>query len=595
MTTSKLNLKELLFNLWQNITNQRKKELVILIFLIFISSISEIISLGTIIPFLGILTNPENIYNIDSLKPIFKIFNIKESKELLFPVTLFFSATILFSGIMRFITLWFQTKLSFGIGADISVNIYKKTLFQPYSVHVSRNSSEIISSISNKVNTVISYVIMPFVTIINAIFMFVMIIGFLIFINPFIATIAFSGFGIIYGIIILLSRKKLALHSQRVSYESNQVIKVLQEGLGGIRDVLIDGTQSIYCEEYQKADLPLRRAQAGITIIGSSPRFGIEALSMILISFLALHLNNGGLVNAIPLLGSLVLGSQRLLPIMQQAYGSWSSLQGSIGSLNDILLLLNQPMPKNIEIKPNFPIQFNSLIELNNVSFQYNVNGPLILNKITIKIQKGSKVGFVGTTGSGKSTILDLIMGLLVPTEGIIKIDEIEITNSNYRSWQSHIAHVPQTIYLSDSSIIENVAFGIPKLNINKDQVVIATKKAQIHDSILQFKEGYDTNVGERGVKLSGGQRQRLGIARALYKKADVIILDEATSALDNLTEQDVMSSINQLNENLTIIIVAHRISTLKNCDKIIELSNGQVIFEGSYTDYINKTLKNNE
>jgi ATP-binding cassette subfamily B protein len=310
---------------------------------------------------------------------------------------------------------------------------------------------------------------------------------------------------------------------------------------------------------------------------------------MVLISFLALDLTRRGLDTAIPLLGSLVLGSQRLLPIMQQAYGSWTSLQGSLSSLTDILNLLNQPMPLKIDQNSIRPINFEKSIDFINVSFTYNENNSFTLNNISFNIKKGDRIGFVGTTGSGKSTILDIIMGLLVPTEGKIEIDGCPITAKNYRNWQSHIAHVPQSIFLSDSTILENIAFGVPSSKINSEEVVNAAKKAHIHDTIIELNEGYLTRVGERGIRLSGGQRQRIGIARALYKKADVIILDEATSALDNLTEQDVMSSIDQLEDNLTIIIVAHRITTLKSCDKIIELTNGQICFIGTYIDFINR------
>lgn len=591
MISDKVTLKKLLFDLWENVSARRRKQLTILILLIFLSSIAEVISLGTVIPFLGVLTNPEKVFKLQFIKPILEFLKIRSSNELLMPLTLFFSATILFSGAMRFITLWVQTKLSFAIGADISISIYQRTLFQPYSVHVSRNSSEIISSISTKVNTVISYVIMPFVTIINSIFMIFMIVGFLLYMNPIIALSAFSGFALIYGIIILISKKKLAISGQIVSNESNQVIKALQEGLGGIRDVLIDGTQSVYCEIYQKADLPLRKAQAGITIIGSSPRFGIEALSMILISFLALHLTSSadGFATAVPLLGSLVLGSQRLLPIMQQAYVSWSSMHGAVASLKDILDLLHQPLPKYSDTLSLNPILFNDKIELNNISFSYNLTSPRVLKNINLQIQKGSTVGFVGTTGSGKSTILDIIMGLLEPSEGQMKVDGIPIIENNQRSWQSHIAHVPQAIYLSDSSVLENIAFGIPKSKINLELAKEAAMKAQIHDTIETLSEGYDTKVGERGIRLSGGQRQRIGIARAIYKKADVILFDEATSALDNSTEQSVMESIGNLDKNLTIILVAHRLTTLKNCDTIIELSNGEIVFAGTYLEIIKK------
>jgi ATP-binding cassette subfamily B protein len=294
-----------------------------------------------------------------------------------------------------------------------------------------------------------------------------------------------------------------------------------------------------------------------------------------------------GIAKAIPVLGALALGAQRMLPMMQQAYASWSSIQGGQASLKDTLDLLDQPLPDYASHPSVNPLPFRNRVLLNQLSFRYSPQSPWVLKDINLHIIKGSRVGFTGTTGSGKSTLLDIVMGLLVPTEGSFEVDGQVITTSNHRAWQAHIAHVPQVIFLADSSIEENVAFGQQKNKIDHERVRRAASQAQIADTIETWPDKYQTFVGERGIRLSGGQRQRIGIARALYKQADVIIFDEATSALDNETEQAVMQAIEGLSEDLTILIIAHRLTTLRNCTQIVELADGGVRRIGSYQEIV--------
>jgi ATP-binding cassette subfamily B protein len=408
-------------------------------------------------------------------------------------------------------------------------------------------------------------------------------------VNPIIAIVAFGGFGVIYFGIIKLSRKRLLLDSQCIARESINVIKSLQEGLGGIRDVLIDGSQSVYCQIYADADQPLRRAQGSSFFISQSPRYGMEALGMLLIAGLAYVLAKqvDGVAKAIPTLGALALGAQRLLPVLQQAYSSWSNMQAGHALLYDAIELLDQPLPSyaNQPVLENLP--FRECVTIKNLSFRYSADSPWVLKHLNLSIAQGSRVGFIGTTGSGKSTLLDIVMGLLQPVEGSLEVDGHPITLTNCRNWQAHIAHVPQAIFLADSTIEENIAFGVPVYKIDSVRVKNAAKQAQISEVIDSWPQGYKTIVGERGVRLSGGQRQRIGIARALYKQADVIIFDEATSALDNETEQAVMHAIESLSKNLTVLIIAHRLTTLKNCSQIIELSGGNVNRVGSYSELV--------
>ena len=519
---------------------------------------------------------------------------MNSASQLLLPFTVIFGFAALSSGGLRLLLMWASTRLSFATGADMSISVYRRTLYQPYSVHVARNSSEIINGISSKTGTVIG-TFSSILSFISATIILLAILITLISVDPVIALTAFAGFGLLYAIIIKITQSRLVVNSQRIAHESTQVIKSLQEGLGGIRDVLIDGTQATYCQIYRNADLPSRRAQGNNLFISSSPRFALEALGMLLISGLAymLALQPNGIAKAIPVLGALALGAQRLLPMLQVAYGAWSNIKGSEASLHDALELLDQPLPDYADQPPAKPLPFHKQIELNNLSFRYTERTPQVLNTLNLAIYKGSRTGFIGVTGSGKSTLLDIVMGLLQPTEGTLAIDGQSITSDNNRAWQAHIAHVPQAIYLSDSTIEENIAFGIPKGKIDHERVKQAALKAQIADIIETWPKKYKTYVGERGIRLSGGQRQRIGIARALYKQADVIIFDEATSALDNETEQAVMQAIETLGQDLTVLIIAHRLTTLKNCDQIVELADGGIKRIGTYDEIVSKDQAN--
>ena len=582
----------LLKRLWYHISPRRRGQFMLLLVLMLLASFAEILSIGAVLPFLGVLTAPERIFEMPVAQPIIRALKLTEPKQLLLPLTIAFGLAALIAGTMRLLLLWASTRLSFATGADLSINIYRRTLYQSYAVHCARNSSEVIDGISGKANGVIYSIIVPALTLISSSVMLVAILIALLMVQPAIALVAFGGFGLIYIVIVRLTRKQLMADSKCVARESTQVIKSLQEGLGGIRDVLIDGSQETYCEIYRNADAPLRRAQGNSLFISASPRYGMEALGMLLIAALAYSLAQqvDGIAKAIPILGALALGAQRLLPVLQQAYGSWTQINSGQASLKDTLQLLDQPLPDyaNQSIKQ---LPFNQSIILRQLSFRYTDQAPYVLNQLNLTITKGSRVGFIGTTGSGKSTLLDMVMGLLQPTNGLLEIDGLPITPANHRAWQSHIAHVPQAIFLADSTIAENIAFGIPKDQIDHSRVKRAAEQAQISESIESWPKQYETFVGERGIRLSGGQRQRIGIARALYKQADVIIFDEATSALDSETEQAVMQAIENLNKKLTLLIIAHRLTTLKNCTNIVELDKGGIKRIGSYQVIVDQSI----
>lgn len=584
-------IASLLNHLWQHITPRRRGQFAIVLLLMITASFAEVVSIGAVIPFLAVLTAPERIFQLPLAKPFIEALGITTSAKLLLPLTFVFVIAAFVSGVMRLILLWASTRLSFATGADLSLNIYRRTLYQPYKVHVARNSSEVINGISYKANSVTGGIILPATSLISSSVMLITIIIALMFVDPITAILAFSGFGIIYLCILNITKKNQLKNSQSIAIESTQVIKSLQEGLGGIRDVLLNGCQEVYCQIYRDADNPFRRAQGSSIFIANSPRAGIEALGMMLIAGLAysLAIQPDGIAKAIPVLGTMALGAQRLLPALQATYVAWSTILSNQTSLKDTLELLDQPLPdyNNPSVLKSIP--FLRQISVKNVLYQYTGQSTFILKNVNFTITKGSRIGFIGVTGSGKSTLLDIIMGLLEPTDGSIIIDDEIITPKNQRAWQTHIAHVPQTIFLADSTIEENIAFGVTKKNINHQKVMQAAEEAQLADIIESWPKKYQTYIGERGIRLSGGQRQRIGIARALYKQADVLIFDEATNALDSETEEAVMRSIESLGKKLTIMIIAHRLTTLKNCDQIIELGEGGIKRFGSYQEIVNR------
>lgn len=574
---------------WSHLTRRRKRQFSALMVLMVLASFAEILSLGAVLPFLGVLTQPDRIFRHPGLQAALDWLGITSPPQLLLPVTITFIVAALLAGAMRLLLLYASTKLSFAVGADFSFQIYRRTLYQPYAVHVSRNSSEVISGVTNKVAAVIGYFLTPVLTLFSSAVILMAILGALLAVDPWMSMAAFVGFGMIYGVVILITREKLTVYSQRMSTESTKVVKVLQEGLGGIRDVLIDGSQETYCEQYRQADIPMRHAQAGSAIIAGSPRFAAEALGMVFIAILAYVMSQqaGGVADAIMVLGVLALGAQRMLPVLQQGYLSFVQLKTGRHSLSDALALLAQSVNSDVYGQSRVALPFQRSIELRNLGFRYAPQAPQVLHELNLTIPRGSRVGFIGATGSGKSTLLDLIMGLLSPTDGQILVDGVPLEPSTQRAWQHRLAHVPQAIYLADASIAENIAFGLPPDRIDAGRVRQAARQAQIADYVESLPQQYRTHVGERGVRLSGGQRQRIGIARALYKRAEVIIFDEATSALDNATERAVMDAIDGLGDDLTVLMIAHRLTTLQRCDQIYELQHGRILRSGSYAQIV--------
>jgi ATP-binding cassette subfamily B protein len=577
--------RTLLLGIWGHLSQRRRRQVGWLLVVMVASGAAELLSLGAVLPFLAVLSDVQRLWQQPLVRSFATWFGLTEAHQpqLLLGVTLAFATAAVLAAGVRLLNLGLNCRLAAAIGSDLSCEAYRRTLYQPYGVHVQRNSSAVITATSTQIDMTVG-ALNALLQALTAALVAVALLTGLLWIDGKVALAVVLLFGSAYGALAVAIRRELRTNGSRIAEAFNQQLKALQEGLGAIRDVLLDGSQATYLQIYRQADLPLRQLQAKNQYLGAFPRFTLEALGMVAIALLGgvLVLQRGSGAAVVPLLGALALGAQRLLPALQQVYSGWAVLKSYNAALAAVLAMLDQPMPELSTVTA--PLPWRQQLRLQSVSFRYAPEMPEVLNGLTLEIRRGERIGLIGGTGSGKSTTVDLLMGLLVPTQGQLLVDGQDLHDRSrpelLSAWRANIAHVPQSIYLADSSIAENIAFGVPVDQIDQKRVRRAAAQAQIAAFIEASDEGYESFVGERGIRLSGGQRQRIGIARALYKQADVLVFDEATSALDSDTERAVMEAVDGLSRELTLVMIAHRLSTVANCDRVIELRQGVVCRE---------------
>lgn len=597
MDVSKINYQNqfhLIKTFFKQIKPKRKKNLYFLLFLMIFSGFTESLTVAVVVPFLNLLTNPDIITKNNQINFFLNFFNLKEN-DLFLILTLLLIIFAFLSAFSKFMNQWLNKKWAAELGSDLSLDIYRQTIYQPYLKHLNFNSSEILAIVTGDVNDLINNVVNPFLTLISSALISISLIFTLFLVSWKVA--AFSGLIIFvcYSVSVnFASLRLLKLGEKKINLRRN-VIKNIQEGMGGIRDVILDNNQEFYLKLHSEYERPLRNVQAKIALYSIFPKSIIEptALSLIaLIGFFTAQGGDAGIIRTFPLLGALALGAQRLIPAIQYSYQSWAALKGSKAILSHVLKELIKDLPVDVTFGNSRAIKLSKNIKFENISFRYNENSPFILKNFNLEISKGEKIGFIGKTGSGKSTFINLFMGLISPCFGKILIDKKNLYDPNrpllMGSWRASIAHVSQDIFLSNGSIAENIAFGIPREKINMKKVKSVAIQAKISEFIESCTNKYDTQIGERGVRLSGGQKQRIALARALYKDVSILVLDEATSALDNNTEKEIIKTIDQLNDQITVIMIAHRLSTLVNCDRIIELKKGKINKEGTPKEILN-------
>jgi ATP-binding cassette subfamily B protein len=577
---------------FQLLSSREKTRFYLLIFGMFITSFLEVVSIGLVIPVMTILFKPQLILSNEYFLFFYvKFFNLNLNYVDLI-ITLLFVFFILISTFSRVFLLKRLLYEGNFFAKKFSINLFEQHLALPYIDFTRKNSSELQSNLF-KVSEIGTWFITPLLTIFSSIIMVVFIFIFLIFlINSYEIFFFIMFFVLVYYFLNNYFKLIIKTNSELLDIEHINMIKLVQEANGAFREIKIDNLKNDFLNYYFKSLSKFRNSWFIINFLNQSPKFFVEAFAIISLSIFSLYFrfNGGDFDSALIIMGALVLSLQRILPVLQNIFISVRTINTHFPSIQTILNLLRDYYEHKLNYNFLFSegvVDFYKSIELRDISFRYSYDSKLIVDNFSLKINKGDRIGIVGTSGSGKSTILDLLMGLLEPNMGQLIVDDVVINSVNLCGWQNNISHVPQNIFLKDSSILENIALGVPVEFIDLERVKVAVQKAMLHDFIESLPSKIDTIVGELGVRLSGGQKQRIGIARAFYKNSNLIILDEATSALDDKTELDIVKSLNMVDSSLTIIVVAHRISSLNNCNKIVDLSNSNFVMYSSYEEFL--------
>mgnify|MGYP000120722151 CR=1 FL=1 len=577
------------------ITAQEKKEVLLLVFMSIIMAIFDVIGVASIMPFMAVLSNPSMVDTNPILAFFYNFLSFSSTQDFLYFLGLVVFFTLLVSLSFKALTQYMMTRFTTMREFSISTRLFTSYLHQPYKWFLSRNSASLSKTVLAEVQAVIGGVLIPIMNLLAQVLIAVALIILLIAADPILALIVGGVVALTYICIYALMRKFLSrIGSDRV-YANEMRYTILSEAFGGIKDIKVGNHEGSYIKRFSSPAKIYARSEAAASIASAMPKFLLEMVAFGGMVLIILYLmNESEDFNAvIPIISLYAFAGYRLMPAMQQIYGSAIQLKYA----NSVLDVLHSdvrsldPLPKhNIDLGP---LVFQDSIKLKNVDFSYPDSKKVALKNINIDIPFKSTIGIIGSTGSGKTTMVDLILGLINPSKGSLKIDGVEVNSYNFFQWQQSIGYVPQHIYLADDTIASNIAFGINPKDIDIKAVELCSTIANLHDFIVNdLPKGYETKVGERGVRLSGGQRQRIGIARALYKNPKLLVLDEASSALDNITEKLVMESLHSLGNKITVIIIAHRLSTVSKCDKIYMIEHGSIIGEGTYKSLMKSSQK---
>ena len=580
--------------LWSLLSKSERKETLVLLAMILVMSLLDVAGIASILPFITILGSPELVETNPVLSWTYNYFGFTANSEFFFYLGGLVFVTLIVSLAWKTATQYKLLSFVFMREHSIGVRMFEGYLNQPYSWFLDRNSSELGKNLLSELRELLSKMLLPAINLISqGTVSFIMLVMLLIIDYKLAITVAVV-LGLFYGS-IYKAISKLLVRMGSMRYDSNRErFKVASESLFAIKEVKIGGVEDLYVQRFNSSAKEFAKNEAQLKTITALPRYALEAIAfggMVLILLSVLDDKNG-VSQVLPIVALYAFAGYRLLPAMQSVYSNATSLRFSetiIDELHKEIVSLGKVNKK----KDKENISFSDKITLNNVSFNYPGTDSKVLNDISLTISANNMVGFVGLTGSGKTTLVDIILGLLEPQKGSLMADGVEINSKNINNWQSKLGYVPQQISLIDASLAENIAFGVKEDEINMETVQNVSRIASLHDFVNNnLTDGYNTAIGERGVKLSGGQRQRVGLARALYHNPSVLVLDEATSALDNTTERVVMDSIKKLGQEITIIIIAHRLSTIRDCDVIYHLDKGNIVSKGTYEDLLDSDKK---
>lgn len=573
---------------------REKQRLILVIMGAILMGIIEIIGVGSIMPFIAVASNIDMIETNQYINLVYTAFRFTSSRSFLVALGFLMLAFVVIRNAFSAFLMYVQVRFTQSCRHNLSLRLFEYYLGQDYVFFLGKNSYEFTKNINSEIENIINGTVMQLVSIITYGIQILLLAIFLFFVNPISTLFIFILIAFIYSSIFIGTKKKLNKLGQERFDLNTERNRVVSEAFWGIKELKISGNQQIFYEAFLPSSYKLAKNTSSEEVIGVLPKYVLEAagFSAIILFILILILKaDGDFSSAITSISMYAYAGYRLMPVMQQFFRSITRIKYSASGTEMIIKEFSlknsaKPLPA-LGIQP---LAFTKNICLDHIIFTYPGKEDPVINDISLEIKANTLIGFCGTTGSGKTTTVDIILGLLTPDSGSISSDGITITQENLSAWQKNIGYVPQNIYLSNASITENIAFGIPKNKIDLEAVYRATKMAQIHDFIFQeLDNGYDTKVGERGICLSGGQRQRIGIARALYTNPPILVMDEATSALDNKTEADVMHAIDDLSGKKTIILIAHRISTLRNCNIIFQITKGKLTAQGTYNELFDK------
>ncbi len=574
------------------LTPQEFKKGALLLIMILIMAILDMIGVASILPFITVLTNPNIIETNSILNTMFhstRVFGVETDQQFLFVLGIVVFVLLVISILFKAITTYAQLRFVQMRGYSIGKRLVEGYLHQPYSWFLGRNSSELGKNILSEVDTVVGGFMKPLLDLIAKSLLTFSIIVLLIIVDPKLALIIGFVLGGAYVIIFYFIRNYLNQIGKK-RFEHNEIrFKSVSEAFGASKEVKVGGLEKIYVKLFSDSAKIYAQSSASSTLISQLPRFFLEIIAFggVLLIILYMMRQSDNFNTALPIVSLYVFAGYRLMPAIQQIYSSFVALTfvgPAINNLSEDIKNLNPINSNQVDDK----LSLNKAITLKNIYYNYPNSSRTALKDISLSVPVKSSIGLVGATGSGKTTVVDIILGLLEAQKGNLKVDNKIITKQNSRSWQRSIGYVPQHIYLSDDTIAANIAFGVDPKDVVQSKVEQTSKIANLHEFIVkELPKQYKTTIGERGVRLSGGQRQRIGIARALYHDPKILILDEATSALDNQTEKKVMDAVNNLNKDMTIILIAHRLSTVKKCNQIYLLKNGQIENHGTFEELI--------
>lgn len=585
---------------WALLDAQEKKSAWVVLCIVVLSALSSALMIGSVLPFLSVLADPGRIQKVPALAAAFDALNFQSQYGFLLGLGLATLGMIVISSLMQIVKTWCVARFAMMRIHSISHRLMEAYMRQPYEFFLSRNSAEMGTRILAETQQMVAQFLRPATESIAAVFTIIAILFLLLWVEPSATILAFSVIGGIYVFIFVICRRALKMMGRERVNNNSARFRIANEALGGIKDIKLLGREATYLERFASSSRAMAVAMSTIEVVSLLPKFALEAVGFGGIILLCLMLispqgvqSGGGLGGVLPLLGLFAFAGQRLMPELQKLYQSLAQIQAGAAAVETLYDDLIERAGKG-SLPHSIPaaIGLHTKLELENVSYSYPDATHSGINNVSLEIRVGEKIGIIGGTGAGKTTLADLILGLLSPRMGRMIVDGVPIEMNNLRAWQQSVGYVPQDIFLTDSSLTENIALGIPLNEIDHARVERSARIAQLDDFIKsKLPEGYRTIVGERGVRLSGGQRQRIGIARALYHDADLIVFDEATSALDNLTEREVMAAIEALPDEKTVVMIAHRLSTVQNCDRIVVMENGLVVGCGGWDELAARNL----